>query len=182
MLVATCVWAGTAKSGELADAGALAETQVAGHRYLEALTTLAEARDSVWRQAPLSFRKALFVASDPMGFGLYDAHEGDMFKRAEPIIVYAEPVGYGFRKDGDLNVIDLSVDFEVRTKDGRPVGGQKKVANPGLRSHAENREFSVNVIYDFSALPAGSYEVTTSVSDMTTGKSGSFSLPFTLTD
>ena len=40
-------------------------------------------------------------------------------------------------------------------RDGRPVGSQKNVASPGLRSHAENREFSINVIYNFSTLPAG---------------------------
>ncbi|MFL5258665.1 MAG: hypothetical protein ACJ8AS_02855 [Hyphomicrobiales bacterium] len=180
MLVAMCAGAGAVEAGELADAGALAEAQVAGHRYLEALATLVRAEDSVWEEIPLSFRKALFVASDPKGFGLYDVHQGDTFKRADPIIVYAEPVGYGFAKQGDLNIIDLSVDFELRTKDGRPVGNGKNVASPGLRSHAENREFSINVVYDFSTLPAGSYEVTTTVSDRTTGKSGSFSLPFTL--
>jgi hypothetical protein len=182
MLVAVSIGAEAAEAGELAEAGGLAEAQAAQHRYIEALATLARAEDSVWRDAPLSFRRALFVSSDSKGFGVYDIHEGDTFSRIRPIIVYAEPVGYGFRKEAGLNVIDLSVDFEVRTKDGRPVGSQKNVASPELRSHAENREFSINVVYDFSALPAGSYEVTTTVSDRTTGKSGSFSLPFTLTD
>ncbi|MFL5258441.1 MAG: hypothetical protein ACJ8AS_01710 [Hyphomicrobiales bacterium] len=56
------------------------------------------------------------------------------------------------------------------------------MASPALRSHAENREFSINVIYDFSALPAGSYQLMTTVVDKTTGKAGAFSLPFTLTE
>jgi len=119
-----------ARAGEIAEAGVLAESELDQHRYVEALTTLESAEDRVWQEAPLAFRKALFVSSRSQGFGLFDVHAGDMFKRVEPIIVYAEPVGYGFRKEGEFNVIDLSVDFEIKTGDGRPVGSQKNVASP----------------------------------------------------
>jgi hypothetical protein len=174
--------AGPAAAGELADAGAMADTEVAQGQYIEALATLSTAQDKVWQKSPLLFRKTVFVASDPKGFGIYDLHDGDTFKRSEKIILYAEPVGYGYRKDGELNVIDLSLDFEVKAKDGRLIGGQKDFANPQLRSRVQNHEFFVKVTYDFSAVPAGQYEVRTTVNDKATGKSGSFVLPFTLTE
>jgi hypothetical protein len=171
-----------AVAGELADLGATADTLAQQGQYLEALATLADAQDRVWQKSPLLFRKTVFVASDPAGFGIYDLHEGSTFKRSEPLILYAEPVGYGYRKDGELNVIDLSLDFEVKAKDGRPIGGQKAFANPQLRSRVQNHEFFVKVTYDFSKVPAGEYEVKTTVNDQTTGKAGSFMMPFTLTD
>jgi hypothetical protein len=172
----------SALAGELADAGAAADSQIERGQYLEALATLSDAQDKVWQKSPLLFRKTLFVASDPAGFGIYDLHDGSRFKRSEEVILYAEPVGYGYRKDGDINVIDLSLDFEVKTKDGRLVGGQKGFANPQLRSRVQNREFFIKVVYDFSAVPAGDYQVKTSVFDKTSGKSGSFTLPVTLTE
>ena len=171
-----------ALAGELADAGAQADAQVERGQYLDALATLSAAQDKIWNKSQLLFRKTIFVASDPQGFGIYDLHEGDRFKRSESIILYAEPIGYGFRKDGELNVIDLSLDFEVRAKDGRLIGGQKAFATPQLRSRVQNHEFFVKVVYDFSAVPAGDYEVKTTVNDRTSGKSGSFTLPFTLTE
>jgi hypothetical protein len=173
---------GPSLAGELADAGAMADSQMGQEQYLEALGTLSAAEDKVWQKSPLLFRKTVFVASDPKGFGIYDLHEGETFKRSESIILYAEPVGYGYRKDGELNVIDLTLDFEVKAKDGRLIGGQKNFANPQLHSRVQNREFFVKVVYDFSAVPPGQYEVKTTVNDKTTGKSGSFVMPFTLTE
>jgi len=177
-----CASGGGALAGELADAGTAAEAQVGHGQYLDALAALATAQDKVWEKSPLLFRKTIFVASDPQGFGIYDLHEGSTFKRSEKIILYAEPIGYGFRKDGELNVIDLSLDFEVRAKDGRLIGGQKAFASPQLRSRVQTHEFFVKVVYRYSAVPAGDYEVKTTVNDRTSGKSRSFTLPFTLTE
>ena len=177
-----CAWGSGALAGELADAGGAADAQLEHGQYLEALATLATAQDKVWQKSPLLFRKTIFVASDPQGFGIYDLHEGSRFKRNEKIILYAEPIGYGFRKDGELNVIDLSLDFEVKAKDGRLIGGEKAFATPQLRSRVQNHEFFVKIVYDFSAVPAGDYEVKTTVNDKTSGKSSSFTLPFTLTE
>jgi hypothetical protein len=175
-------FSGGAIAGELADAGAMADAKVQQGQYLEALTTLSAAQDKVWEKSPLLFRKTVFVAADPAGFGIYDLHDGSTFKRSESLILYAEPIGYGYRKDGELNVIDLSLDFEVKAKDGRLIGSQKAFANPQLRSRVQNHEFFVKVVYDFSAVPAGEYEVKTTVNDKTSGKAGSFSMPFTLTE
>ena len=80
-----------------------------------------------------------------------------------------------------MNIIDLSLDFEVKSKDGRLIGGREGFATPRLRSRVQNREFFIKVVYDFSKVPAGEYEVKTTVNDKTSGKSGSFILPFSLT-
>jgi hypothetical protein len=169
-------------AGDLSNAGAMAESQVQQGKFLEALATLSEAQDKVWRQSPLLFRKAVFVAGDPAGFGIYELREGNSFRRSETLVVYAEPVGFGYKQDGTISEVNLLLDFEVKSKDGRVIGGQKGFANPQLRSRVQNREFFVKVTYDFSGIPAGEYEVTTAVNDKTSGKSGSFTLPFTLTD
>jgi hypothetical protein len=48
-----------------------------------------------WQKTPLTIRRALFLKGEPRGFGLYDEHPSNEFKKGEKIIAYAEPVGYG---------------------------------------------------------------------------------------
>jgi len=171
-----------ALAGELADLGAAAESQVKQGNYLGALSALSEAEAKVWKKSPMLFRKTLFVADDPAGFGIYTPRPTSAFKRNERIIIYAEPVGYGYKREGDISLIDLVLDFEVATKAGAVLGSQQGFANPQLRSRVDNREFFVKVVYDFSGISTGEYTVTTTVNDRTSGKTASFSMPFTLTE
>ncbi|CAN5217907.1 hypothetical protein BH10PSE7_BH10PSE7_04540 [soil metagenome] len=170
----------TAAAGEIADAGAKAEALAAQGKYLDALDTLSSASDAIWQKSPLVFRKALFVAADPAGYGMFDLRENAIFKQGEPLLVYAEPVGFGYGKDGALSTINLSLDFEIKNKDGKVLGSQKEFSNASLRSRVQNREFMLKVVYTLNGAPAGDYEVTTTVNDKVSGKSGSFTLPFTI--
>ena len=167
-------------AGEVADAGAKAEALAGEGKYLEALDALSAASDSIWQKSPIVFRKTLFVASDPAGYGIFDLRENSVFKAGEPLIVYAEPVGFGYGKDGGLSTINLSLDFEIRSKDGKVLGSQKEFSTASLRSRVQNREFMLKVVYTLNGVPAGDYEVVTTVNDKVSAKSGSFTLPFTI--
>lgn len=169
-----------AMAGELADAGTKAEQQVGSGQFLEAIDTLSGAVSKVWEQTPLTVRKAIFVSGDPPGFGLYTARPDSIFKASEVIVVYAEPVGYGFGKEGEQYVIDLAVDVELKNKAGQVLGSKADFGQLKLVSHAQNHEFMAKLSYNFSGLPAGEYEVVTTLRDAPTGKSGSFALPFTI--
>lgn len=167
-------------AGEIADAGAKAEQQAGGGQFLEAIETLNGAVGKVWEQAPLTVRKAIFVSDDPPGFGLYTPRPDSIFKASEVIVVYAEPVGYGFGQQGDQYVIDLAVDVELKNKAGQVLGAKADFGQLKLVSHAQNHEFMAKLSYNFSGLPAGEYEVVTTLRDAASGKKGSFSLPFTI--
>ena len=172
--------AAPAWAGEIVDAAGKAEQQVGAGQFLEALETLDGAVGKVWEQAPLTVRKALFVAGDPPGFGLYTARPDSVFKASEVLVVYAEPVGYGFGREGDQYVIDLAVDVELKNKAGQVLGAKADFGQLKLVSHAQNHEFMAKLSYNFSGLPAGEYEVVTTLRDAPTGKKGTFSLPFTI--
>lgn len=167
-------------SGEIADAGTKAEALAAEGNYLGALDTLSAASDKVWQQSPLVFRNTVFVTAAPTGYGIYDLRESNIFKPGEPLLVYAEPVGFGYGKDGAMSIIDLSLDFEIKDKAGKVLGSQRAFTNTSLRSRVANREFMLKVTYNLSGAPAGEYQVTTTVNDKISGKSGAFTLPFTL--
>lgn len=174
--------AGAARAGELLDAAAKAEQLVAEGKHDAALTALDGAKDKVWLAAPMSFRKTLFAASEPQGFGVYDIKEGSTFKRADPLIIYAEPVGYGYGRDGELYVIDMALDFTIKSPDQKVVAQQQNFGSLTLRSRVPNKEFMAKVTYDFSGLPAGDYEVITKARDKNSDKSAEFSMKFTLVE
>ncbi len=168
--------------GEIADKAGLAEQAMAAGKFDEALKMLDEARDRLWSESPLMFRRAVFTAGEPTGYGLYDLRETNVFKRSEPLIIYSEPMGYSYGRDGSLYVIDLGLDFVIKTPAGEAVASQENFGSLTLRSRFPNKEFMAKVTYDFSGLPAGDYQVTTTARDKASGKSAEFTLPFTLAD
>ena len=174
--------AGTALAGDLLDAAANAEQLMKQGEFDKALAAVETAKDIVWQAAPMSFRKALFAAAEPQGVGIYDIKEGSTFKRKDPLIIYSEPVGYGYGRDGELYVIDLALDFTVNGADGKVVAHQENFGNLTLRSRVPNKEFMAKVTYDFSGLAAGDYEVITKAKDKNSDKTAEFSLKFTLVE
>ena len=180
-IVAAGLLSTSAEAGAVGEAAAQAEKLAAQGKFQEALDSLATAQDMIWQQAPLSFRKTLFVASEPAGFGIYDLRESNEFKRNERLLIYAEPVGYGYGRDGQLYTIDLALDFTIKSPDGKVVASQVNFATLSLRSRVANKEFMAKVTYDFSGLEPGAYEVITRATDKNSGKSAEFSMPFKLT-
>lgn len=170
------------RAGEIADRAAEAEQLAASGNYLDAMAALEQAQDLLWAQAPLSFRRTVFTAGTPTGYGIYDLRESSTFKRTEPLIIYAEPMGYGYGRDGSIYTIDLALDFAIRDASGTVIAEQRNFGTLALRTRFPNKEFMAKVTYDFSGIPAGDYEVTTTAHDQATGKSGSFTLPFRLVD
>ncbi len=171
-----------AQSGEAVDAAARAEALLAEKSYAAALAAAGDAQQIIWDAAPLTVQRALFVAADPGGFGIFDMREGSTFKRSEPLIIYAEPLGFGYGRDGELYVIDLGLDFIIKSADGKEVARQDNFGSLTMRSRVANKEFMAKLNYDFSGLPAGVYSVTTILKDKNSEKTGEFTLDFTLTE
>lgn len=172
----------TAAAGEAVDAATRAESLLAEKSYTAALAAAGEAQQAIWDASPLTVQRALFVASDPGGFGIFDMREGNTFKRSEPLIIYAEPLGFGYGRDGELYVIDLGLDFIIKSADGKEVARQENFGSLTMRSRVANKEFMAKLNYDFSGVPAGAYAVTTILKDKNSGKTAEFTLDFTLTE
>src|SRR5688500_13642770 len=88
------------EAGEIADAGQQAEELAGQGDYLDALNALSAAQDVIWQKSPLIVRKAFFVAAEPGGFGIYDLRNDSVFKKTDKLLIYAEPVGFGYGLDG----------------------------------------------------------------------------------
>lgn len=154
-----------------------------------AAQTLAEidraeaALDAAWAATPIQTRTVALVAAPPAGFGLYEPHPTGVFAPGEPIIAYAEPVGFGYSEQAPgLWQLGFDVDLLVKTADGQILGGQEGFERLALTSRTRNREFMLTLTLDLDGAPPGDYVVQYTLNDIASDKSGQFSLPFTIAD
>lgn len=172
--------ASTAIAGPILDDATAAEALLAEGKAVEALASLEAAFNVAWDAAPLSFSEATFVTGKPAGFGIYNTRPNAVFQPDEQMLVYAEPFGYGFGKDGDLFKIDFSADFQLRTTRGQILHAQEGFASLDMASRRRNKEFQVYIVYNFKGLKPGDYVLVTKLNDRNSAKKGEFELPFTI--
>ena len=156
------------------EAAALAEQG----KFVEAFGALNEAEAAIWDRMPLTVQRALWVADKPTGFGMYTPRSDNIFDAGAPMHIYAEPMGFGWRKSGDLYHVDLKVDLVLRKKDGAEVYRHPDFIKLAVASWTRNREFLTTLTYTFRDIPKGEYLVDTNLRDAVTGKAVTFSLPF----
>jgi hypothetical protein len=155
-------------------------TTGASAQNLEAIEKAEQAVIAAWNATPLTYRKALFV-TQVQGFGVYQAREGAVFKGGEPLIVYAEPVGYAWKDNGDGTFsFGFDVDLLVKSSTGEIVGGQENFQKLELKSRSLNREFMLTLTLNIDGAPAGDYVVEYRTRDINSPKAAVISLPFTV--
>jgi hypothetical protein len=136
---------------------------------------------AAWEKTPLTMRTATFVTEKAPLYGTFTPRPSSSFKQGEPILAYLEPVGYGWKAQGDEVVLGMTLDVVLKTRDGKILGGQEKFLNYQQASRRRMRELMLNVSLNLGNTPAGDYVVEFVAEDLT-GKSGSVTLPFTVTE
>jgi hypothetical protein len=159
----------------------VAGCQFAYSQSLDEINKREEAVIEAWEKTPLTVRRALFVTEEPKGFGIYTARASSHFKRGEPIIVYAEPIGFGWKsvEDGQFE-FGFNVDLAVKTAAGKTVGGQDNFGKLAMKSRYRNREFMIHLTLNLSDAPTGDYLLDYKLHDLGTDKTTTLELPFTL--
>jgi hypothetical protein len=165
---------GADKEAQSAAATAQAATDKAIETINAARALTAEALNS----APLGFRRILFVRDVPDGFAAYEPRADNIFTPDEPLIVYTEPIGVAWTKDGDEFSTKLSVDFEIRSPDGKVLAGQRGFGEFALSAREPPLDFMTHVKLDVTGAPAGAYILGLTMHDTKSGKSTTTDLPF----
>lgn len=169
-----------AAAGDLIPQAEKAEKALAAGRPTDAVDALEAALDAVWRASPLTFRKAIFVAEPPTGFGAYVPRADAVFAAGEPLRVYAEPIGFAWKRDGDLFACDLIIDVALRDKSNAVIFEKREMGRMNLKSHARNHEFMMKLDLNIRGLPVGDYTLDGVMRDEVSQKWGKFSLPFSV--
>jgi hypothetical protein len=162
--------------GKATEAQALADQG----KFIEAIAAIDEAADTLWEQSPLIFRRALWVAGPPNGFGAYNPRETNVYAAGDQMIVYAEPVGFGWAKSGDIWQTDLGVDLTIKSKDGEVLLNQSDFQKLVIASRLRNREFMATLTLTLNGIHPGEYIADATLRDQVTGNKGTMSLPFVI--
>ncbi len=161
---------------------ALVAAAPAGAQSLDALTAAEQQVAAVWDATPLTFRKTLF-ADRIEAFGVYEAKEGSTFAPGEPIVVYAEPVGYGYKNNDDgTYTFGFDFDLKVKNADGDIVAGKDGFASFELNSKAQNREFLVSLTLSLNEAPAGNYTLEYLARDIASDETATIVMPFSISE
>jgi hypothetical protein len=165
-------------AGEIEDLGRAAEKQANAGQHLEAAETLRRALNVLTAKSPLVLRRVQFIKEPPRGFGVYQPRASNVFRPGEPLIVYVEPVGIGWKAEGGINRMLMVTDFDVRTRDGKILGGQKEFGKFEFNSREPQHEIMTHLTITVNGAPPASYVLTATYRDLISGKSATLELPF----
>lgn len=157
-----------------------AQEAASAGRAVEALDALDEAATAISEKMPLTIRRATFVAEEPQGYGVFNPRDSTSFEAGQPLLVYAELAGQGWRRSGDIFRTDIVLDFELRRADGQSLVAQQAFNTIATASRRRNREFFLYVTYSFTGIEPGDYVVRTTVRDRVGAKQTSFDLTFSV--
>jgi hypothetical protein len=165
-------------AGEIESLGRAAERQANAGEHTGAVDTLRRAIDVVLAKSPLVLRHVQFIKEPPRGFGIYQPRAGSVFRPGEPLIVYAEPLGVGWKAEGGVSRTVIVTDFDVRTRDGKILGGQKEFGKFEFNSREPHHEIMTHLTITVNGAPPASYVLTATYRDLISGKSATLELPF----
>ena len=148
----------------------------------EALAKLDQLNDEVakvWASSPLAFRDVTVVNSAE-GFGDFKPRDGNRFNAGEALMVYVEPVGFAYALENGRYSFALSADLSIESDVGQIIAEGEDLFLIDDSSRVQIREFYMVLSVKVPEIKAGGYKAVYQVKDMNSGKTGSFSVPFTI--
>jgi hypothetical protein len=175
---------GPVLAGPVVDMATSIETQMAASDFIGALAATRDLLGTVWAATPdIGFNQALLVSETASGYGVYNPRPTQLFKKGEPIVIYAEPYGFAYGSPGEgLHSIGFAVDLQVLDVAGNELANVPNVTQLDLNSRYENREFQANITYNLDGINPGKYTLVTTLRDKNSDKSGAFRTDIEITD
>jgi len=178
-----------AVAGPIADNAGKAEQDLATGDAAGAIAAFDEAADAFWSAVPLTFRVATF-ATDVKGFGEYTPVSDATFHAGDTATIYLEPVGYGFAPVQGDNAgtppgfrVSYTTGIEIRTPGGLILGKTDNLGTAEWSGTAKSYQVQTAVSVALpAALKPGSYLLLLTLTDTTTRKSATATLPFAIAE
>lgn len=165
-------------AGEAANLAQKAEELATNGQHVEALASMHEAFTKIWDGMPLGVRKILFVAREPGGYGIYEPRIDNIFQRDEQLVVYSEPVGFGWQDKGGVYFSDIVVDYAIRNPGGKVLAEQSAFASFTQTSRERSSEFVARIKLDITSAVPGSYVLALTFHDQIDIETTSVDMPF----
>lgn len=176
LLCALLMTGSAALAGPVADTAASVETRLSNGDYPGAVAEAREILQAVWDESPgIGFTDTFLIIEPASGFGIYNPRADNIYKLAEPIVIYAEPFGFGYGNPGEgLVSIGFFVDLQVQSDSGEILGDVPNVTELDMSSRYPNKEFQANITYNLDGISAGKYRLITTLRDKNSAKIGTF--------
>ncbi len=167
--------AAPAIAGEVVDAATAVEAAVAAGDFDAWQKANGDLLAKAWAQPGLHFNHLVLVTAPAAGYGVYDVRPDSIYAQGEPILVYAEPEGYGF---GTLATGQMEIAFGIDLKVLDP-GGAVLVEMPDFlsikfQSWQPAHEFVANLSVSMGSAPPGDYQLEFTFRDLHGGQNSSF--------
>lgn len=154
---------------------ALAETS------LTAYDAARQALMSIWDELPLSVRNVTLTEETATNYGNYTPRADDSVRLGEPIHVYVEVLGYGWKDNGDGTFSELlDADLSLLNANGTTVASQQNFLNADIRSREKLLETFLTFEATLSAFEPGDYRLHYVLHDRAGGEEASFDVPIRL--
>ncbi|MEO6300352.1 MAG: hypothetical protein ABIO62_12080 [Paracoccaceae bacterium] len=175
-LLAALLLASPLHATPITDAATAIDGKLATNDIDGALNAARDLLAQVWDQSlSLGFTQSLLVAENATGFGVYNPRDNNIFKKAEPILIYCEPYGFGYGSPGQgLFSVNFIVDLQVLDASGNQLANAPDATEYNMTSRHQNREVQANITYTLDGIPPGHYTLVTTLRDKNSTRSGSF--------
>ncbi len=163
-------------AGPVTDKAAEVETLLGSGDDAGAIAAARDMFAAAWDATTgLAIGETTLIVEPASGYGIYNPRPDDKFKLGEPVLIYAEPMGFGYGSPGDgLYSIGFFVDLKVMNEAGEVLGDLQNITELDLTSRYQNREFQANLTYNLEGVPPGRYVLQTTLRDKNSAKIGSF--------
>jgi hypothetical protein len=176
LALATPALTSPATATPLTDLAAEADARLTSKDFPAALTAARSLLALVWQATPaLTFTEATLVAQNATGYGVFNPRSTNQFKQGDPILIYCEPVGFGYGSPGaGLFSVNFFVDLQVLDSAGSKLADAPAATEYNLTTRHQNQEVQANITYNLDGLQPGRYTLITTLRDKNSLKSGSF--------
>ncbi|HWA42942.1 MAG TPA: hypothetical protein VHA10_07010 [Hypericibacter adhaerens] len=154
---------------------------VAAETSLTAYDAARQALLAIWTELPLTARNVTLIDGTPESYGNYTAHQGNSYRPGEPIHIYVELLGYGFKDNGDGTFSkQFDADLSLIDASGTTVAAQEKFFTSDIRSREKLLETYFTFDATLTSFAPGAYKLHYVLHDRASGKQATFEVPITL--
>ena len=126
-------------------------------------------------------RRGIFVEGPATAFGSYFPREDNTFAPGERLHLYLEPVGFAYRPQGRLNVIQLAFDLAFYDESGKELFRQEGFSRFDYQGRTKVRELYLNMDVELTGVPPNNYIIGVTARDLVSGEMGEFRAQFRVT-
>lgn len=162
----------------MSEAAARAERLAGEHRTAEAFQALDEVRSLLWASQSLTVVRAVLV-DDVAGYGIYTPRAEQRALPGDSVIVYAEPVSYGYKRRADGRYqINLDADISVELETGQVIAEGRDLFSFDAVSVRPLKAFHVALSFKLpDDLKPGTYHIVLTLRDRHGGGNAEAALP-----